>query len=245
MKIFFLLLFIALLGTFIFLKVQIMGDPNSDFNKTTRYNLGKYQLVRSALGMHSYGDARNWFLGSQNVGIVVEVVQARGTNIEDYILDNFAKDIKTYTGKQVTIANTDLIKSSTLTDADLKEISKGYRHKFITGYSNLFVVYATDFEREGTEVGKTFSEFGIVLSDKRLREVAGNNRQALSELIESTLLHEFGHQLSLEHNTEPGCVMNEQVEKPITRGVLNSIFTSTEFCNLELNQLKTIKALAP
>ncbi len=237
-----LVVLIAILGIFIYLKVQVAGDVNSNFNQTTRYTLGKYELVRRILGMHSYGDARNAFLNTGDGGIVIEVVQAKGSTISDEIFNQFIENIKTVTGKSVLLYNTELISSKTLSDSDLEEVVSGYRRHAISGQANLFVIYANDFNRTGTEVAKTYKEFGIILSDKRLKEVTSQYPNAFKEYVESTLLHEFGHQLGMEHNDRNGCVMNEKVESPTSQGFFFGTFTQTQFCDFELKQLNEIKA---
>lgn len=241
MKKFLLLIIIVLCAAFVYLKLQIIGDPNSDFNQTTRFSLGGYQIMRSILGLHSYGDARNWYLGG-NKGLVVEVVRAKGTSLDENTLNNFVKDVEKYTGKQVTLFNTEEIPAGVLTDQDLANISGGYRHHILDGYSNLFIIYSADFKRQGEEVGKTFREYGIVLSDLRLREVTAQYPASMPQYVESTLLHEFGHQLGLEHNDKSACVMNVEVERPMALGLFNGSYTQTEFCDYELKQLDAIKA---
>ena len=243
MKKFLLLLFIATCCSFIYLKVQILGDANSSFNMTTRYSLGKYSILRDILGLHSYGDARNWYL-SGNEGIVLEVVQSKESQIDDQTLNNFAADIKMYTGKNVSIFNTEQISDSTLSDSDLEDVAKSYRHHVITGAANLFVIYANDYKRKGQEIAKTVDEYGIVLSDKRLKQVTANYPQSMSQYVESTLLHEFGHQLGLEHNDRSGCIMNAKAEDPEAQGLFDGSYTVTKFCDYELNQLNVIKAAA-
>jgi hypothetical protein len=56
------------------------------------------------------------------------------------------------------------------------------------------------------------------------------------------MLHEFGHQLGLEHNDQADCIMNERIEKPSGAGEFFGQFNQTGFCDLELEQIGQIKA---
>ncbi len=238
-----LLIIILILGVFIYLKVQILGDVNSSFNKTYRYKLGSSQFMRSILGMHNYGDARDWYLKG-NSSIVVEVVSAKNIDIDQKALDNFAEDIQKYIGRYATVFNYEEVPNGVLTDADIgKEIAL-HRKQTISGQPNLFIIYADDFEREGTEIAKTYNEYAMVLSNKRVKEVTSGYPGAETEYVESTLLHEFGHQLGLEHNEEFGCIMNESVEKPVALWGQSIDYIKTKFCDFELNQLKANQAAA-
>jgi len=241
MKKFLLVALIILLGTFIYIKVQVLGDPNSSFNQTTRYNLGKRQFFRSIFGLHSYGDARYEYLSGDSE-VSVEMVKAQGVSVDEQTLLDFTKEVKTYTGRPTKLFDTETVQRGTLSDADLAVIAKGSRHHVIPGQSNVFVVYAEDFQRSGDEVAKTFSEFGIVISDKRLREATQKYPASLNEYLLSTLLHELGHQLGLEHNDQTDCIMNPQVENPTVQEYFNGRYTATEFCDFELKQLDEIKA---
>ncbi len=223
------------------MKIQILGDRSSSFNQKYRHKFGQFQFSRSLLGMHDYGDAREWYLKGDSP-IVVEVVTAKGLDIDQKALDNFSTDVKTYTGRQVIVFDVEEIADGVLSDEDLAEVVKLHRKQIVPGQPNFFIIYAEDFQRAGTELAKTYNEYGMVMSDKRLSEVTAGYPGSVSEYVESTLLHEFGHQLGLEHNNEPNCIMNEKVEKPAELWGDKIDYIVTKFCETELNQLKAIQA---
>jgi len=239
-KAFLLIIFIVLCGTFIYAKVASLGNPNSHFNRTTRFWLGQYQTARTVLGLHNDGDARGSYLKGTS-SITIEYVESSGSHLDRQALGQFVSKVKEYTGRPVNLYYNDTISNATLTPKDLAEIAKGSRHHVIPGQPNLFIIYALDYDRPSGEVGETYQEFGIVLSDSRLKEVTKNFSGSLPQYIESTLLHEFGHQLGLAHNEEPGCIMNTKVETPAITGGFTGDYTPTSFCPYELDQLQAIK----
>jgi predicted Zn-dependent protease len=239
-KTFILILIIVVSGLFIYLKMQSLGDEQSYFNQRTRFTLGKYGWVRTILGLQKDGDARAHYLLGDSV-ITVEVVDSGSVDIDERALESFQDKITQYTGRETVLYKTDTIKSGILTQADLQEIvQKNHRHR-TPGSPNLFIVYADDFESNGDEVGRTYEDFGMVLSHGRLASLTSGSHSAFRQYVESTMLHEFGHQIGLGHNQDPNCVMNEVVESPKRAAGFTGIYTPTKFCQLELEQLEAIK----
>ena len=155
-KSFALLLAIGTLGLFIYLKVQLLGDENSVFNQTTRFQLGKHPLARNLFSLHNDGDARGEYLKG-TTPIVVEVVQANTVQMSDHAIGEFVSRVERITGRSVQTFNVDTISSGKLTDLDLKRIITSNRRHFNAGEANLFIVYAEDFEGRSLEVGKTLT----------------------------------------------------------------------------------------
>ena len=241
MKKFLLIIFIAVCAVFIYLKVGSLGDPDSRFNQTTRFKLGEYSALRTIFSLHNDGDARGWYLAGAGQ-IDIEVARAENVEMDEIALQNFVNQVGQYTGRPVQLFNAGAIKSGRLTAADLADINASRRHRVASGDTNLFVIYADDFARQSGEVGETYQETAVALSDKRLKEVTGGNPEAFSQYLQSTLLHEFGHQIGLEHNSRPNCIMNVKVEQPDRQAAFTGFYTPTQFCDFELKQLETVKA---
>lgn len=243
MKKVFLVLFIILCGTFIYIKVLSLGDENSKFNQITRLRLGKYETLRTIFGLHSDGDARYWYL-SGNTPLILEVAQAPGLHINPDGLDQFEEMVTKYTGRQVRLINTEAAAPGKLSEQELAETAGRARRYLIDGSPDFLVIYADDFDRQGTEIAKTYREFGMVLSNQRLSEVTGELGLSVeAQYVESALLHEFGHQLGLPHNDSPGCIMNARAEKPDEiAGDFTGNYMPTDFCDYEAGQLNDIKS---
>jgi hypothetical protein len=238
-KTFFLGLIIIVSGLFIYLKTMSLGDENSYFNQNTRYQLGKYGWVRTLLGLRKDGDARAEYLIGDGA-ITVEIVKPNNVIVDQDAIDGFLESVEAITGRKTIFYNTDTIKGGKLSDEDLKSIIRKNRRHRTPGSPNLFIIYSDDFSTGG-EVGRTYQEFGILLSGNRLNELTSNYPAAKTQYIQSTLLHEFGHQIGLLHNEDLNCVMNAAVESPRKAQSFSGAFTPVEFCPIELDELNGIK----
>ena len=240
MKTFYLFLLAVLLFTFVYIKSESQGDLNSQFNQTTRFQLGRYSLLRTVFGLHQPGDARGWFLKGAGP-IDIEVVQAKGAGIDEAGLNNFAARVTKYTGRPAMIFHSDTVQGGTLSPADLATINNDDRHQAASGDTNLFVIYAQDFQNSGADAARPYQEAAVVVSDVNLRRLAQNSPQAVTQYTEALLLHEFGRQLGLPENTQDGCIMNRQIQAPQWLN-LESGDLLQDFCPFELGQLQAIKS---
>jgi hypothetical protein len=240
-KAFCLCLLILVFGIFIYLKIQTLGSDNSAFNRTTRYQLGKNELLRSMLSLHKDGDARTQYLiGSSPIDI--EVAQPEGDKLPIDTVKSFADQVTSITGRPTKIYNVDGVPSNTLTDEQISTIIKTDHRKFNPGDPVLLVIYADDFTSSSGEVAKTVKEFAMVLSDAELKSLTAGYPEALPQYQESTMLHEFGHQLGLEHNQQTGCIMNTGIEDATAPASISYSYTPTSFCKFEENQINLIKS---
>ncbi len=241
-KAFCLCLLILVLGIFIYLKVETLGSSNSGFNQTTRYQLGKYEILRSLFSLHNDGDARAEYLLGGNA-IDIEVAQPDSDYLSSDTVQQFAAQVTAVTGRHTNIYSVDGVPAGTLSDADIANIVRTDRRQFNPGDPIIFVIYADDFSSSAQEVGKTVEEFGMVLSHSQLAGLTQGYPAALPQYQESTMLHEFGHQLGLDHNTQTGCIMNPAIENATAPALFSgSGYTPTAFCQYELDELAQIKA---
>jgi hypothetical protein len=241
-KTFVLLLIILACGAFIYVKVESLGSDQNSFNQHERYVLGKYPFLRTLLSLHKDGDARAEFLQGSS-SIVIDVSIAPGTVLDPDVINNFAAQVSKYTGSKTKVYYVDgVVPDGMLGQNDLDKVMQRTKRNFEPGSSILAVAYTDDFTSSDQAVGKTYQEYGIVISNQRLRDVTNLSPQSLPELQQSTLVHEFGHQLGLDHNTEGGCVMNAAVESPEVISVFVPPTIPTDFCTFELDQLQQIKA---
>jgi predicted Zn-dependent protease len=240
-KAFCLCLIILALGIFIYLKVETLGSSTSSFNQTTRFQLGRHQIWRSLLNLHQPGDARATYLLG-NTPIDIEVDQPDSDNLPDSVIQQFAAQVTAVTGRMTNVYDMDSLPSGTLTDADIAHAVQVDKRQYNLNDPIVFIIYADDFTTSTNEVGKTVEEFGMVISNYQLTQLTLGYPDALPQYQESTMLHEFGHQLGLDHNQQTGCIMNPDIENASAPAGFQDNYTPTAFCQYELNQIAQIKA---
>jgi len=210
-----LLLIIALSLGFVALKSQARGSDDNFFNRELRQSFAENTWLRRVLELHYDGDAQSDYLGKRYTSILIEVDSLDTQTIRLEALNNLVKKIQEITGKETSylVSDRNIIDRREIGERDIEEITARYRHHFNHGdTATVYLLMASVDAQDADKLGTTFRDYGVVLFAKALDEVTRDNPDTLSNYELSTALHEFGHQLGLPHNEQPGCLMNEQVE---------------------------------
>jgi hypothetical protein len=240
-KLFLFLIVIAALGTFIYLKLQILGDPASNFNQTTRFSLGKHPIFRSILGLGSAGDARAEYFSGQGP-IIIEWFAPPGADIDEPTLQKFADLAALYTGRETKLFQGGPVDDSTIQLANLSSLKLQQFNQKITGQSLLQIIFAEDYApRPNNELATTYKESGMVLSLSAHRQFLQNSLSQMNDYLLTSMLHEFGHQLGLEHNTDADCVMDANAGIDSGPATMYARSTPVDFCEQEKTQISNLK----
>jgi hypothetical protein len=240
-KAFLLSVFIIVCGVFIYVKVQSLGDANSYFNQGTRFKLGKHKIFRTVFSLHNDGDARAEYLYG-NGPIIIEIVRPTSLTLTDQTIQKFADKVTEYTGRPTTIKSDSYIEDKVLTEEDIENIVDQKRRYGDMTQTSIFIIYATDFSHGQTQIARTYKEFGMILSDRQMFDLVRKNQRVKQEYAASTMLHEFGHQLGIDHIEDEQCVMASSVETPDRTRFFFSDVTPQSFCEQEMEELNRIKA---
>jgi predicted Zn-dependent protease len=192
-------------------------------------------------GLHNNGDARAWYLLSKN-RLVLEVVMPERAQKKDQVFEQFRKIVAKVLDRPTELVMVDSIPTGTLTESGLKAIvEEKMRHAF-PGDGTLFVVLADDYMgHEDTELGRTYKEFGILISNQALEQQSGGSKTYEKYLL-TTLLHEFGHQLGLPHTENTSCIMLPHARQFRVREDWYADSVPEGFCEEELSAISNIKA---
>ena len=239
--VFFLVVFIGVIFSYIILRIGFLGSEDNFFNAKLRPHFSKYVILRQIFSLHFDGDAKTDFLGKGYGNILIEVDSMDKYDFDLSTLDLLAKKIQEITKKPTTYIFSDenIPYTEALNSQKIKEITKMNRDYFNNQKrAAIYLLVGSRDEKQPSLLGSTLDEYGIVLfMDALLDFTQDSPDNTLVNYEVSTILHEFGHQIGLPHNSEPNCLMNEQVE--IHSGVfesLNSIIM--DFCDLEKQSIQ-------
>lgn len=235
-----LLLIIVFSFGFAWLKIQARGPETNDFNQRWRARFARSAWLRNSLGLHWDGDARTDYLGSGYKKILVEadIMDTEGVYLG--ALDTLTQKIQEATGKPTTylISDRHIPYQREVSDGDIKKITKQNRtHKNTSDTATLYLLYLSRDAETASLLGKTFEEYGLVLFGDSLADFTQNSSDTEARYQESTALHEFGHQLGLPHDAEPGCLMQEKAETN-DQVQVRPEEVITDFCDLEKSLIK-------
>jgi predicted Zn-dependent protease len=121
-------------------------------------------------------------------------------------------------------------------DSDLRDIRKVLGSSVFKPVLN--IVYLSKYSEVPTSVGVVINRDTIYLFKDTLLELTNDNdlRQILEK---TTLMHEWGHLLGLEHNNISSCIMDGRVDVYDKFPLGEKI--PTNYCPEELQELKLIK----
>lgn len=233
-------LIIIISFSFIFLKTQADGPENNFFNRELRVKFANFLLLRQILYLHNDGDGKTDYLGKHYDKIFIEVDTMKSESINIDVLNQLAQKIQAVTSKPVSyfVSDTAIPYKNSLNASEIDTLVNRYRnYKSAGDTATLYLLYLSQQENEPKTLGLTYQEYGLILFENALIEFTKNNPLTLPNYELSTALHEFGHQLGLPHNSEPGCLMNEHAEKnQVARERPQDVIIN--FCGLEEQQIK-------
>lgn len=237
---------ILCLSSFIYLKISANGPENNFFNTNWRHKIAKNYFARQTLGLHNSGDARYDYLGEDSEEILLEINSMERLRVNDSLLEELAARIKSITGKATRYIYLDkgvpYDNSSRINNLEIEaKMHRVYYQK--NRQSVLYILVAGSLADEPARLGSTLGNDGVILFLDTLNKYAvgysaNDDPEILDKSAIEVLLHEFGHQLGLEHNDNSGCLMSEQTEFSADRKKEDIIL---EFCESEKKEMAEFK----
>jgi hypothetical protein len=207
-----------------------------------RSRLAQFSLLRTIFYLHDDGDARADYLGDRYQQILLEINAMDGGEIRNEAISDLAGRMTAVTGKQVAIYySTPIPRQETLTSADITRLEREYRRAIVpVGSAYVHVLVLPQKTDESEVLGMTVREDGLVLFADTVERFAADSPATVPAYEASTLLHEFGHQIGLDHNDEPDCLMNARAEQGgQPRYAAQDVVT--DFCPFEKQQITRLR----
>ena len=220
------LFFFALFNSQVFLAKSV----------TLRDEFSKNELLQVAFQLDRLSDAKRDLL-RKDLDIIV--IPTADFSLENGVSSNVAKKISEVTEKKVSIVTDKILERKRIGDLsqeNFEKISEEAAKK--AGSKNYLAIILLDKSGDApTNVGMAEGERTIVLFEGRIAELS-ETQTVLDDLKVSTVLHEYGHLIGLEHNNNEGCLMNEKVESP---GNNWSASLPQTFCSFEKSEIEKLK----
>ncbi|MFZ2189142.1 MAG: hypothetical protein WAV73_06295 [Candidatus Moraniibacteriota bacterium] len=229
-----LLVFVIIVSFgFAYLKASAQNTGSNYFNNNLRYKFARYPVARKILGLHFDGDAKADYLGNRYQNITIKIISMNGLGISDETAKVFSKRVENITGKKTKYLFYPSIPYKSLMGAEELRKSLGAMGSSRDAAIYVFVVSQ---DADSGILGSTVLENGIGLFKNSLaNDMRMDSEENVDSYVASLLLHEFGHQIGLGHNSVSGCLMNERTEFSDGGRLLEKI---GDFCEFEKKQIK-------
>ncbi|MFC1600455.1 hypothetical protein ACFL25_00010 [Patescibacteria group bacterium] len=196
--------------------------------------LRNYKLVEF-VNLNEPGDARFKYFDPESKSVSVSIVSVNikepNKNVDLWVGDMISQTVNKSANVGV-VSNIAYAKTRILTDADLSELRKrAISHK----KADLYLIYTSSYAEKETAVGLVLHGDTIFI----FRDALGalSEKESVKDILEqTTIMHEWGHLLGLDHVNDGACIMNEIVDvydyPPIGANL------PTKYCLKELQLIK-------
>jgi len=237
------LMIIVTLGIVGYFLAQTMarGSQDNFFNRNIRPKISASPFWRSVFVFKDYGDARRDYLKS-GAKIRFNLYYMEGIDVEPEMLEQMAAEINRLTGEDTSyrIVTTHIPYASNVVSDEIDQIKNKYEFGNSDGYSDAYVFILSEDAFNPELIGSTIEQNSMVIYNNAIKAFVGQNKQTVSPYVLSTILHEFGHLLGMEHTTESGCLMLEHAEEDhVPKRDPDDVIT--KFCESEVKQVEIIK----
>jgi len=196
--------------------------------------------------LHWDGDAKtDYLLSDRFTSLKIEIDHYDQCQWSQDIIDRFRLEIEQVIDKPggVTVVQSNIIPlaKESYNRNEIRALANRYQNFSAKGdEAVLYVLCLNEYDEQPSNIGLTVYEDGVVIFWNTIRKLVADNPATLSAYITSTILHEFGHQLGLDHIDYYHCIMSESVESPgNAAGALKTI--PVTYCAEELEIIAEIK----
>jgi hypothetical protein len=226
-----------------FIATLKLASPENSFNQIIVPFIQKNEPVRRLMKLNRLGDQRYYLTSAEEIQVVIEIDYPPTLAPHPDISLWLEKLIGETLDKQAVIyldPPTHIIPSHPLTETEIYQLAselKTQRPSPAKPY--LHIIYAASSATHPTNSGLAITDDTIIIF-KSVIDALSDNNSVTARLEESTIKHEFGHLLGLEHLAQPDCIMSETVEV-YQRKRYQKLNIPLEFCPETLFEIEWLK----
>jgi hypothetical protein len=235
--VFFIILFVLIIPLAIFL---IKFGNNSSFSKYVKGEVIKYPGLALFLNLNEPGDGRFLYLGPHHQQIRINIYSVNNTRVNESVTDWMNEIVSETTGKKIVVSDLRPVEyknNGLLGDNDLNNIRK----IIVTeagSVSDLNIVYTSSYSQKPSSIGLVIHRDTIFVFEDALKKLS--EKSDIKNILEkTTIMHEWGHLLGIDHVYNDDCIMSEIVE--VYDDPTYGKMLPTKYCWEELHTINNMK----
>ncbi|MFA6098665.1 MAG: hypothetical protein WCV50_02730 [Patescibacteria group bacterium] len=240
-------IFVILLFIFIIFRYSANASNTDNwFNNNVRVKLARYPYLRTAFNLRWDGDGKtDYLLNGKYEKLLIEIDNSDLCTVPDSVIEEIKAQIQDVIEKPLGIAVDDSqtipLTQDSYTAEDIRRVSDAHQSRKTRGDTAVFYILCLNrFADDSSNIGVTVYENGMAVFSQRLADLVGNNPAAMDAYYTSTILHEFGHQLGVDHVDNIRCIMDASIETPSDRVAQTLI--PKNYCQEELQLFENIRS---
>lgn len=207
-----LLLFLLLLSAVICCMWLIKFKPESVLAEKLHNQIIRNSELRNILRLKQVGDARFEYLRPEHSTIFVRIFYPSNKRLQAELPSWIKNMIKVTTGKSTQLSLHPSSRLRGLQPLSLEQLRLEAALLPTPTYQPVLnIVYVSSYAQAPTNVGLVVSDNTMFIFLDQLKSLS-SNKIVLKRIEQSTLMHEWGHLLGMEHVDKHNCVMSAKVE---------------------------------
>jgi predicted Zn-dependent protease len=235
-----LILLLLIITSSIALLFLVKFENKTPLGLKVKNLITRYPAIVNLINLNQPGDFKYLYFGN-NVNVITINAYYNKSNEPDSEIQNWLTEIVKATTNKSIYFKLNILSNSYLqesySDTALQQISTEINKTNKSGpYLN--VVYLNSYEQSPGSVGVVVNKDTIFIFKQTLNKLSDNS-EVLAALEKSTIMHEWGHLLGLDHNNGTDCIMNIRIEVYDRQPIGHQV--ATNYCDQEIKYFDSMK----